>query len=494
MTKNQSTHHTKLLLLFLFLLAACNREQDMAIPNIIYILADDLGYGDISVFNQEAAWQTIHIDRLAAEGMRFTDAHTNSAVCTPTRYGVLTGRYSWRSRLKNGVLWSWDEPLIEESDMTVSKLLKRNGYSTACIGKWHLGLGWHYHAEPPDSVDFSKKVSGGPVELGFDYFYGITASLDIPPYVYIENDLPTMVPTQYTENGSNMGWWRRGLTGDDFVHEQVLPHLTRKAIEFIDNHVNTDKAKPFFLYFPLPAPHTPILPTEEFKGRSGTNPYGDFMLQVDWTVGQIIEALDRHGIKKETLVIFTSDNGCSPEAEFEELATFGHHPSYRFRGAKADIYEGGHHVPFVVSWPGKISPGTTSDQVICLTDLLATVAAITGDTLDPGDGVDSYNLLPVLLDNEGKELREATVHHSINGSFAIRQGKWKLELCPGSGGWSAPRPGKSPKDAAPVQLYDLDADIGEKNNVHDQHPEVVKRLNNLLETYKKQGRSTPEGR
>jgi arylsulfatase A-like enzyme len=282
------------------------------------------------------------------------------------------------------------------------------------------------------------------------------------------------------------------LTGDDFVHEQVLPHLTRIAIEFIDTHMNEEKTKPFFLYFPLPAPHTPILPTAEFKGRSGTNPYGDFMLQVDWTVGQVLEALDRHGIKKETLVIFTSDNGCSPEAEFEELATFGHYPGYQFRGAKADIYEGGHHVPFVASWPGKISPGTSSAQVICLTDLLATVAAITGHTLGPGDGVDSYNLLPVLLHNTERELREATVHHSINGSFAIRKGKWKLIMCPGSGGWSSPLPGSPGEaDLPPFQLYDLENDMGESHNLIGRYPEVESELLELLAGYILSGRSTP---
>ncbi len=238
---------------------------------------------------------------------------------------------------------------------------------------------------------------GGPVNLGFDYFFGITASLDIPPYVYIENDLPTVVPTEYTENLSKMGWWRLGLTGSDFDHEQVLPVLTEKATEFIDGHVKGNQQDPFFLYFPLPAPHTPIIPTADFQGKSRTNLYGDFMLQVDWTVGEILRTLDRNGITNETIIIFTSDNGCSPQADFEKLAEFGHDPSFVFRGAKSDIFEGGHHVPYAVRWPGKIAPGSINDQVICLTDLLATAAAITGETLDPWEGVDSYNLLPAML-------------------------------------------------------------------------------------------------
>lgn len=472
-------------------LLSCNNEAVRTHPNIIYILADDLGYGDVSSFNPDAAWKTTHIDRIAAEGMSFTDAHTGSSVCTPTRYGVLTGRYAWRSRLKEGVLWSWDEPLIEPSEMTIGKLLQKHGYKTACTGKWHLGLGWQYHQDNTDSVDFSKPLSGGPTTLGFDYFFGITASLDIPPYVWIENNLPTRIPTQYTENKSDMGWWRRGLTSTDFDHEQVLPVLTKKAVAFIDNHMEINQDQPFFLYFPLPAPHTPILPTDEFKGKSGANLYGDFMLQVDWTVGEILKALDQHGINEETIVIFTSDNGCSPQAGFEELATFGHDPSYTFRGAKADIFEGGHHVPFVVRWPGKIAPGSVSKQVICLTDLLATAAAIVGDTLNAMDGVDSYNLLPALFEETGRQIREATIHHSGNGSFAIRKGEWKLIMCPGSGGWSDPKPGSAEEaKLPPFQLYNLESDIEETQNLVNEYPDVANELQLLLENYILNGRST----
>jgi arylsulfatase A len=477
---------------FLCLEIGCNRDHTEPLPNIIYILADDMGYGDVSACNPNAAWKTENIDRIAAEGMMFTDAHSGSAVCTPTRYGVLTGRYAWRTRLKEGVLWSWDEPLIGSGELTVGTLLKAKGYATACIGKWHLGLGWQFHDRDTDSVDFSKPVTGGPTALGFDSFFGITASLDIPPYVYLENEKATMVPTSYTENHSVMGWWRKGLTGDDFEHEQVLPVLTHKAVEFINRQAKLESGPPFFLYFPLPAPHTPILPVGEFKGKSGTNPYGDFVLQVDHTVGQVLEALERNGISDQTMVIFTSDNGCSPEADFEELGQFGHDPSFHFRGAKADIYEGGHRVPFMARWPGRINPGTRSDQVICLTDLLATAAAIVGHDLEPGEGADSYNLLPVLLDDVTEPIREATVHHSVNGSFAIRQGEWKLILCPGSGGWSDPKPGSPEEQELPaVQLYNLDADPGETNNQQGDFPEIVRGLTDLMEQYVGEGRSTP---
>lgn len=483
---------TILLVSILAASAACTQKSDTAMPNIIYILADDLGYGDISAMNPEAAWKTSHIDQIAMEGIRFTDAHSGSAVCSPTRYGVLTGRYSWRTSLKKGVLWSWDPPLIQQEETTVGKLLQEKGYTTACVGKWHLGLGWQYHAEDPDSVDFSKAVSGGPTTLGFDYFFGITASLDIPPYVYIENDRPTKIPVNYTMNASEYGWWRTGLTGDDFEHEQVLPVLTSKAVAFIDRQMDTNPDEPFFLYFPLPAPHTPILPTDEFKGISGTNPYGDFMLQVDHTVGQILKSLEEHQISENTLIIFTSDNGCSPEANFTELARHGHNPSYHFRGHKADIFEGGHRVPFLARWPGKIKAATESHQVICLTDLHATVAEITGTEADPTAGVDSYSLLPILLGNSERILREATVHHSVNGSFAIRKGPWKLILCPGSGGWSDPRP-DSPgiESLPPFQLYNLEKDPGETENLVEQYPEVVEELSMLMKAYIENGRSTP---
>jgi len=479
-------------LVLITLTLSCKNQSSHSQPNIIYILADDMGYGDVSAMNPGAAWETRHIDRIAGEGMRFTDAHSGSAVCTPTRYGVLTGRYSWRTHLKEGVLWSWDPPLVREGETTVGTLLQKMGYNTACVGKWHLGLGWQYHAENPDSVDFSKAVTGGPTTLGFDYFFGITASLDIPPYVYLENDSPTMVPVKYTQDSSEYGWWRTGLTGDDFVHEEVLPVLTRKAVTFIDSHMNENPDDPFFLYFPLPAPHTPILPIHEFKGKSETNPYGDFVLQVDHTVGQILKSLETHGIANETLIIFTSDNGCSPFANYQDLAGYGHNPSYYFRGHKADIFEGGHRVPFMARWPGIIKPGAENHQVVCLNDLLATVADITGTSLDPAAGVDSYSLLPAFLGEKEQPVRESTIHHSINGSFAIRKGPWKLILCPGSGGWSHPMPNAPGIDSLPpYQLYNLEKDAGETTNLMEEYPDLVEELSGLLKQNIEKGRSTP---
>lgn len=473
------------------LLTAAAAAQDK--PNIIYILADDLGYGDVSSLNKNSKIKTTHLDRLAGGGIVFTDAHSGSAVCTPTRYGVLTGRYCWRSRLKKGVLNGYSEHLIEDGRMTVASLLKKHGYATACVGKWHLGMDWPKNGERPSDVDFTQPVQKGPLTNGFDYFFGISASLDMPPYVYVENDKVTALPNRETENKDSKGFWRRGPTGADFTHAEVLPTLTRKTVDFIDRQVAQNPGRPFFIYFALPAPHTPILPTKEFQGKSGTNAYGDFVLQVDWTVGQVLAALKRHGIETNTLVMFASDNGCSPRADFKELARFKHNPSYHFRGYKADIFEGGHRIPFIARWPGKIKAGTGSDETTCLTDLMATCAAIVGDELPDNAGEDSYNILPAMLgETHGKPIREATVHHSINGSFAIRQGKWKLELCPGSGGWSSPRPNEAKKlGLPPVQLYDLETDVGETTNVYRDHPEVVEHLTKLLEQYKRKGRSAP---
>ena len=472
-----------------------------SLPNIVYILADDLGYGDVGCLNPECKIPTPNIDRLAAEGVVFTDAHAGSAVCTPTRYGVLTGRYSWRSRLQRGVLWGYSPPLIPPERLTVARLLKEAGYHTAGFGKWHLGLGWQTKdggvlsdnsRETGDKIDYGKPILGGPTALGFDTFFGIPASLDMVPYVYIEDDHVLEPPTGHVEGRRGYAFFRSGPIAPGFKHEEVLPTLLERAVGFVERHVRQQLGKPFFVYFPLTAPHTPILPTPDFQGKSGIGPYGDFVMEVDWVVGQVLDALDRTGVSKNTLVIFTSDNGCSPAANFKHLAEYGHFPSYHFRGYKADIYEGGHRIPFVARWPGHIKPGTTCDDTICLTDLMRTTAAIVGKQLPDNAAEDSYNILPDLLGTATSPIREATVHHSINGSFSIRRGKWKLELCPGSGGWSDPRPKKARELHLPkIQLYDMTQDVGERRNVADQYPWIVYELTALLDSYVKRGRSTP---
>lgn len=474
-------------------------EPDTTRPNIIYILADDLGIGDVKAFNPDGKIATPNIDRLAEQGMRFTDAHSGSAVCTPTRYGVLTGRYAWRTRLKSGVLWGYSLPLISQGRMTVASMLQQQGYNTGCVGKWHLGLQWGLKdentppadgsKEPWDNIDFTKPIVSGPNQTGFDYFYGISASLDMHPHVYIENNRVTSVPTRIIEPSGGKKFWRKGPVGDDFQHIEVLDRLTEEAVEYVGSQ---SPDKPFFLYFPLTAPHKPILPEERFQNQSGLNEWGDFVMQVDWTVGQVMHAVESAGITDNTLLIVTSDNGATPGADFGELGRKGHKPSAQFRGNKADIFEGGHRVAFVARWPAVIKPGTTSDDTICHTDLLATAADITGFELPANAGEDSVSLLPLMDGSADSPVREATVHHSINGSFSIRQGKWKLCLCPGSGGWSGPRPKEAKQQQLPpIQLFDLSADIAETTNVYEDHPGVVEQLTALLQRYVDEGRSTP---
>ncbi len=467
-------------------------------PNIVYILADDLGYGDVSAYNERGRLRTPHIDQLASEGVRFTDAHTSSAVCTPTRYGILTGRYNWRSTLKSSVLSGYSRALIAPERLTVAELLQQNGYHTAFVGKWHLGWDWAFVGDSDNqdqlssnpAVDFRQPIRNGPAEQGFTYSYGFSGSLDMPPYVYVENRQPTRVPTDSTVSVDDKGFWRRGPTGSDFVHATVLPHLTKKAIRYIEQRAA--EATPFFLYFALPAPHTPILPTTEFMGRSNTNFYGDFVLQVDDVVGQVMAALKKQGIADNTLLIFTSDNGCSPKANFEELAEVGHDPSGGYRGHKADIYEGGHRVPFVARWPHRAKRGRVSDEVICTTDLMATVAEITGANLPEDAGEDSFSFLPVLTGEAyASPLREATVHHSIGGRFAIRQGDWKLILWPGSGGWSYPNTPEDLQGLPAMQLYNLADDPAEAENLVRAYPPRVAKLRALLTRYVAEGRSTP---
>lgn len=474
------------------LLASAASAVETRKPNIVYVLADDLGYGDVKCLNAAGKIATPNMNRLAADGMIFTDAHGSSAVCTPTRYSLLTGRYNWRSTLQAGVLVGYGKPLIKPDQLTVPALLKQYGYHTACIGKWHLGMSMAPGNRAADSaaggarwpVDFGKPIQDGPVTRGFDYFYGIAASLDMPPFVYIENDRWTAMPTV------EKTWIRKGPAAADFEAVDVLPTFTRKAVAYLDARAKA--GGPFFLYLPLNSPHTPIVPAAEWKGKSGLNAYADFVMETDWAIGEVLQALERNDLERSTLVIVTSDNGCSPSANFAQLQKNGHNPSYVFRGMKSDIWDGGHHIPFIARWPGKVAAGSKSSQLICLGDLLATCADLLGTRLPATAGEDSVSILPALLGKADKPLREALVHHSIEGRFAIRQGNWKLELCPGSGGWSQPGDTAARKQGLPpVQLYDLAADIGETHNVQAEHPETVERLTRLLEKYVADGRSTP---
>lgn len=460
-------------------------------PNIIVMLADDLGYGDISALNPESKLQTPNIDRIANEGVSFTDAHSSSSVSTPSRYGLLTGRYNWRSTLKRGVVNGYQGPVLSEGRATMADMLHRADYQTACIGKWHLGWDWP-KAEDGTAIDFSKPVGRGPVTNGFDYFFGIVASLDYPPFVYVQNDMPTTSRVLDFEGMKGKRMMRSGPIGDDFVPEQVLPTFVEKARQYIAEAAPKDE--PYFLYLPFSAPHTPILPTEEFQGKSGLNEYGDFVLMVDAMVGRVLDAVARSGEEDNTIVVFLSDNGCSPAADYDELLAKGHNPSAWFRGHKADLFDGGHRVPMVIRWGKAIRPHVV-DQTVCYTDLYRTFATLAGVDVPDNEGEDSFDISPLLLrKNYRKPIREYVIHHSINGEFSVRKGDWKLLFSKGSGGWSYPRDkSRVPEwDGLPiVQLYDMKTDVAEQNNLFGQYPEVVSELKAIMLDAVKQGRTTP---
>jgi arylsulfatase A-like enzyme len=493
--------------LYFFGWVSLNAATDASRPNIVHILCDDLGYGDVQCLNSQGKIRTPQLDRIASRGMTFTDAHSSSSVCTPTRYSVLTGRYNWRSKLQSHVLGGLSPRLIEASRLTVADLLKQKGYNTACIGKWHLGMGMAVKPgktvselniesnEQVDSVDFTQPIKDGPNAVGFDYYYGISASLDMVPYVFLENDHPTVQPTDRLKlvmNGNNkkkLAFTREGPAAPGFKGEDVLPTITNKAVEYISAQAD----KPFFLYLPLNSPHTPILPSVEWQGRSGISLYADFVMQTDDCIGQVVTALEKAGVLENTLLIVTSDNGCSPQANYDQLAEHGHNPSYIFRGTKADIYDGGHRVPYLVQWPAVVKAGTRCEQTICLMDFMATVAEITSTPLPADAAEDSFSFLPQLRGELDKSVRPSLVHHSINGSFALREGKWKLIFCSDAGGFSQAKPkpnGVLAATADQLQLYDMSADIGERKNVAAQYPEVIKGMIEHIEQLIEKGRST----
>ena len=461
-------------------------------PNVILVMADDLGIGDISPTNPKCKIATPRLQQLADDGMTFLDAHTTSSVCTPTRYGLLTGRYNWRSRLSRGVLNGRSDHLIPAERATVGHLLRDAGYHTAMIGKWHLGWDWH---KEDKSIDFSKPVVNGPNINGFDYYYGHCGSLDMPPYVWVDTGRVTAVPDReegVTAKEDPYGWYREGPIGPDFHIPEVLPHLFDKSIEYVTSR--SDDAKqgdPFFLYLPLPAPHTPIVPVPPFRGASGINPYADFVMQVDHLMGRLLDCLEKQGIDQNTLVIFTSDNGCSPQANFDVLEEHGHDPSGIYRGHKADIFEGGHRVPLIIKWPGHVEEGKISRDLACHTDIYVTLEEIVDKVGESDGGEDGFSLLPILSGKESPG-RKGLVSHSIDGSFAVRDGDWKLCLCYGSGGWSAPKEKQAKTEGLPpLQLYNLSNDASESHNVAANHPEKVTALLQLLKQWVDNGRSTP---
>ena len=454
-------------------------------PNIVFIYADDMGYGDVQILNPERGKiPTPHMDALAREGMIFTDAHTSSSVCTPSRYGLLTGRYNWRTELQYHVLWGYSAPLIAKDRLTVAGFLQENGYNTAMIGKWHLGMtmpttnGILPQGRKPKSLNivWDGEIKDGPTDRGFDYFYGISASLDMAPYIYIHND----------RFDGEMSPNSKASTAIGFNRSEVLPEIGNKTVAYIQQQKGE---KPFFVYVPLTSPHTPIVPTKEWNGKSGLGRYGDFQMQTDAVIGQIVDAVDAAGITENTLLIVSSDNGCSRAANFKALNAQGHFPSAHLRGSKADLWDGGHRVPFIVRWPAAVKAGSQSDQTICLTDFMATCADIVGADLPETAGEDSVSFLPALSGKPIVTTRKGIVHHSISGHFAYRQGKWKLLLAEGSGGWTSPTEKQVPAGGPKGQLYDMEADPGETKNLYPSHPEVVQKLMTQLESDIARGRS-----
>jgi len=470
---------------------SCHPEEARN-PNIVIILADDMGYGDVGALNPASKIPTPNIDRIARAGVTFTDAHSTSSVSTPSRYSLLTGRYNWRSTMKQGVGGGYAKPLIAPDRTTIGSVLQRRGYTTACIGKWHLGWDWARSDEGDPrvngNVDFSRPIAEGPTTRGFDYFYGISASLDMAPYVYVENDRATVIPDRIAPDfNDDVAFWREGPISSDFDHAAVLENLTDRACDYIAEKAAQDR--PYMLYVPLTAPHTPVMPSAGFEGKSGLGLYADFVMMVDSEVGRLLSAVGQSGEEANTIVVFASDNGCAPYIHPEELVEKGHLPSGGFRGYKSDIYDGGHRIPLMMKWPARIAPHTV-DETVCLTDMMATFAAITGYELAPNEGEDSFDLSGHLLGRKSAApVRDITVHSSNDGSLAVRHGDWKLVTISYSGGWG--HPVKAGSEGLPaVQLYNMKDDPAEAVNLHESRPDVVAELFDRLTACVENGRST----
>jgi arylsulfatase A len=505
---------------FIFSVVAPAKAQSKK-PNIVIILADDMGYGDVSFLNPQARTKTPSIDKMAQKSLVFTDAHTGGAVCTPSRYGIMTGRYYFRIP-PQGEFLGYLQPLIEQGRETIGSLMQSAGYTTACIGKWHLGVNWGLKDEGQPQIpktanktitntDFKKDITGGPGSLGFNYTFILPASLDMPPYVFIRNNKvidPDVVLTAdvypktrpgtepvwdrkytnsddvYWERGV---WWRNGEMSKSFKMEDCLDSVSNEGLAFITNHVKSEPKKPFMLYLALTAPHTPWLPDNQYKGKTTMGTYGDFVFQVDNIVEQVNNKLKELNIDNNTIVIFTSDNG-APWAE-EDIQTYGHKSNWGRRGQKGDIYDGGHHVPLIIKWPAKIKQKATYNPTVSLLDFMATFSELTGQLVKKPYGEDSFSLLKVINGNLNKPVRDNIIYESSGRMLAIKKGDWKFIDGLGSGGFTAPVMLKPVKNGPKGQLYNLKTDPLESNNLYMQYPVKVKELSDLLEKLKKQGYS-----
>ncbi|MBA7566239.1 N-acetylgalactosamine-6-O-sulfatase [subsurface metagenome] len=472
-------------------------------PNIVIIYADDMGYGDLNCQNPYSKIPTPNLDQLASEGMRFTDAHSSSGICSPSRFALLTGMYHWRRQ--HGIVQSFGKPFFKDTDITLPQLLKGKGYSTACIGKWHLGWNWKFKSKPTgpypargknpwyytvNDIDWNGPVAGGPLDRGFDYYFG-DGTINFPPYTWVENDKLLEIPTKDIDL-KNIGFetkegaweFRRGPSVEGWNPYKVLPTLTRKTVEWIGNQ---KQGNPFFLYFALPSPHAPIIPNDEFIGKSKAGGYGDFMFQTDWVIGQVLKALKERGLEENTIVIFTSDNGPEKYA-FARAEKFEHYSMGNFRGLKRDVWEGGHHVPFIIKWPGQVKSGSVSNELLSQIDVMATLTSITGIDLPKGAAPDSYSFLPLLKGKSNNPIRTELIHNTYESKWGIRKGDW-IYINDKSGEHS-----KMPDTFKRLRIYEdfetkgllfnIKKDPEQVHNLYKEYPDKVKEMDKLIHELK----------
>ena len=507
----------KFISLLLLLITPCLSVRGQGeMPNILFILADDLGYGDVGCYNPESKVPTPHLDRMASQGMLFTDAHSPSTVCTPTRYSILTGRMAFRTGMRGVFTGAGGPCMIEEERLTLGGMLQQRGYETALFGKWHVGMTFFDKDGKPINengleavrrIDYSRAMPDAPIHRGFDHFFG---SVCCPTtdwlYAFIDGDRIPVPPTGIIDRGplpkhAYSRDNRPGMIAPGYSMEEIDLQFLEKSLAFLDEHARKKEKKPFFLFHSTQAVHLPSFPANAFKGKTKAGPHGDFIFQLDHVVGELLKALDRHKLADNTLVIFTSDNGPEVPTILAMRRDHKHDGARPWRGVKRDQWEGGHRVPFIARWPGRIKANSRSDQVLCLTDMMATCAALTGAKIPAKDGEDSVNMLPALLGkDQGKPIRQYTLHQTISLALAIRRGPWKYLDHKGSGGNNYNRPGtwgmkqyvlpeKAPD--APGQLYNLESDPGETTNLYFKNPEIVRELKGKLEEFKKSGRSAP---
>ncbi len=501
-TKNMRTYLICATLCVMLLNTSCSKPEKRQ-PNIVIIYADDMGYGDLNIQNPNSKIPTPNLDQLASEGMRFTDAHSSSGICSPSRFALLTGTYHWRRQ--HGIVGAFGKPFFRDTDITLPQVLKTKGYTTAVIGKWHLGWDWEFKNKPsgevmqwdklrkvylPGDIDFSKPVAGGPLDRGFDYYFG-DGTINFPPYAWVENDRFLEVPTEEMDI-DNIGFdtkegrweFRPGPKVKDWNPYEVLPTLANKTVEWINKQ---EKDKPFFLYFALPSPHAPIIPNDEFDGTSEAGGYGDFMVQTDMVVGEVLKALEEKGMEDNTIIIFSSDNGTESYA-WERAVEYGHFSMGNDRGLKRDLYEGGHHVPFIIKWPGKVEAGSVSNEMISQIDIMATLSSITGTDLPENAAPDSYDITPIIKGEAYKSpFREATVHNTRKSKWGLRKGDW-LYINDSTGG--ARKMLESFKELRSYTdfntesiLFNMKDDPEQRVNLYEKYPEKIKEMDSLLRKY-----------